>query len=119
MKAIKHTPCKLEARSSLPARASIRGEHAEQRQPSRRDTLRNILVLPVAIPTAWNASQKAALAFDTPASTGVSATPAAPSPPRLKSYIGRDFFFQYNPETYKVYQDPKELNLAPGKAKEK
>lgn len=73
-------------------------------------------MLPVAIPAVWNASQKAALAIDSPVGGGETAAAAAAPPKRqIKSYIGRDFFFQYNPETFKVYQDPKELNLAPGK----
>jgi hypothetical protein len=118
MKAIKHIPCKIEARSSPLLRASIRAEHAEQRHPSRRNNLTTLIVLPLAVPTFWNAAQKAARAIDSPVSTAVSPAIAAPAPPRqIKSYIGRDFFFQYNPETFKVYQDPKELNLAPGKNK--
>jgi hypothetical protein len=116
MKAINHISCKLEVRSSSHPRASIRAEHVEQRQPSRRDTLRNLIVLPVAIPAILNASQKPALAIDTSAAPAVAPAPASVPPPRqIKSYIGRDFFFQYNPQTFKVYQDPAELNLAPGK----
>ena len=111
MKAIKHISCKLEGGSSPPPRAAIRAKHAQKHQPSRRDTLRNLIVLPIAVPAIWNASQKAALAIDSLAPSAA----VAPAPPRPKSYIGRDFFFQYNPETFKVYQDPKELNKAPGR----
>jgi hypothetical protein len=110
MKAINNSSYKLKARSSPLPRATIRAEKPDQRQPSRRDTLRNLTVLPLAIPALWNASQTAALAIDSPA-----AASPAPAPPRPKSYIGRDFFFQYNPETFKLYQDPAELNKAPGK----
>jgi hypothetical protein len=107
MRTIQPTVCRAEPRSS----AHSHHPRAEPRLASRRDSLARLALLPVAVPALWAPLQQTAQAAEAP----VSASPAAaPAPPKVKAFIGREFFFQYNPDNYVVRQDPSELNPTPG-----
>ena len=104
---------KPDARSFHHHRAVVCADRKEQHHPSRKDIIKNAMLLPIALPALWGAIQQPALADDVPAAA---ASPLV-APPKPKAYIARDFFFQYNPAEFQLIQDPKDLDTTPGKRK--
>lgn len=107
MRTIGHTCSQRTDARSFPL---VRAERTEQRHPSRKDIIKNVILLPVALPALWGAVQQPAQADGVPAAPEV----VVPPPPKVKAFIARDFFFQYNPAAFKLIQDPKDFDPSPG-----
>ena len=91
----------------------VRAERLDRQIQSRRDTLAKLASLSLAVPALWNAAgdRLVAEAVDMPVTAPVVAVDTSA---KLKSYIARDFFFQYNPQEFKLLQDPNDINPKPG-----